>query len=85
MRVLAKLPPQPEMVHGEITRWLEQAATVLEVFILPTINQTPPLLDLRTGKQGNAAKVAEIVGIAGKEELGPEPSIFMPQGMMEER
>lgn len=66
MRILAKLPPQPEMVHSEITRWLEQAATVLEVFILPTINQAPPLLDLRTGKQGNSIKIAELVGAASE-------------------
>jgi hypothetical protein len=67
MRILAKLPAQPELVHKEITRWLEQAATVLEVFILPTIPAGPTLLDLRTGKQGNAHKVAELVGVAGPE------------------
>ena len=69
LRILAKLPPKSEMVHAEITRWCQQAAMMLEVFILPTIPDGAPLLDLRTGHEGNAHKIApyENVGATSAE------------------
>lgn len=72
LRILSELPPQPEMVHAEITRWQKQAAMMLEVFILPTIPDEAPLLDLRTGKQGNAHKVAPYVVGATSEAAAAE-------------
>jgi len=61
LRVMAKQKPPSELVMNEMTRYFEQAATLLEIFILPTIKEEQPYLDMRSGSLGNAHKVAPLV------------------------
>ena len=65
LRVLAKLKPPSELVMNEINRWADQSATILELYVLSTIKQSPPYLDLRTGTLGNGHKIAEYERVVG--------------------
>jgi hypothetical protein len=89
LRIIAKQKPPSELVWGEITRWAEQAATIVETYILTTIKVETPYLDLRTGVLGNAHKIAPLVvgatsqeaadaDIPGSEEGAVAANAFMP-------
>lgn len=72
IRNIAKQPAPPQLVWEEMQRYLEESAMHLELFILPKVPVVTPHLDLRTGLMGSQNKIAEIVGIAGKD---PEPDV----------
>lgn len=69
IRNIAKQTPPPQLVWEEIKRYLEESALHLESFMLPKIEVKTPYLDLRSGVLGSHNKTAELVGIAGKDEV----------------